>query len=212
MYIPKQFQEEDLGVLHAFMRDYSFATLVSVQEDGLPVATHLPVVLEVEPEPYGTIKAHVALGNPQWRGLQTGREVLVIFQGPHSYISPAWYEVAPSVPTWNYAAVHAYGTPRLISEPGELYEHLSALVATNEARFPHPWSFEGLPREYVEKLMKGTVGLSIEIARLEGKYKMSQNRSVQDRQQVITQLQNSPDTTTRDVAVLMEERLKKSEK
>ena len=212
MYIPKHFQEEDLSILLAFMRDYSFATLVSTQEDGLPVATHLPVVLETEPAPYGTIKAHVALGNAQWRSLQTEREVLVIFQGPHSYISPSWYEEVLSVPTWNYAAVHAYGKPHLITDQGELYEHLNSLVTMHEAQFPHPWPLEGLPQDYVEKLMKGTVGLSIAITRLEGKYKMSQNRSEQDRRQVIAQLQQAEDSSTREVAILMRERLEKSQK
>ncbi|HEY3992780.1 MAG TPA: FMN-binding negative transcriptional regulator, partial [Ktedonobacteraceae bacterium] len=123
MYVPKHFREDDLTVLQKLMRDYSFATLISTQVDGVPVATHLPVFLESEPAPYGTLKAHLALGNAQWRTFQEGREVLVIFQGPHSYISPSWYEVELSVPTWNYATVHAYGQPRLITEQTELYEH-----------------------------------------------------------------------------------------
>lgn len=228
MYVPKHFREEDLAVLQTLMRQYSFATLVSTQEDGLPIATHLPVLLEAEPAPYGTLKAHLALGNPQWRALHEEREVLVIFQGPHAYISPSWYEVELSVPTWNYATVHAYGRPRLISEAGELYTHLSALVSTYEGNFPQPshsalenassrslcqsgkeepWPFEKLPLDYVEKMMKGVVGLSIEITRLEGKYKMSQNRSTQDQQQVVEHLNRSVDTTTRGVAAIMRERL-----
>jgi transcriptional regulator len=207
MYVPKHFHEEDLAVLQALMRQYSFATLVSTQEDGVPVATHLPVLLETEPAPYGTLKAHLALGNPQWRTLQEEREVLVMFQGPHAYISPSWYSVELSVPTWNYATVHAYGRPRLISDAGELYTHLSALVATYEGNFPQPWPFEKLPQDYVEKMMKGVVGLSIEITRLEGKYKMSQNRSLQDQQQVVEHLYTSADTTTREVATVMQERL-----
>ncbi|HEX7735366.1 MAG TPA: FMN-binding negative transcriptional regulator [Ktedonobacteraceae bacterium] len=249
MYVPKHFREEDLAVLQTLMRQYSFATLVSTQEDGLPIATHLPVLLEAEPAPYGTLKAHLALGNPQWRALQEEREVLVIFQGPHAYISPSWYEVELSVPTWNYATVHAYGRPRLISEVGELYTHLSALVSTYEGNFPQPsysalanassrslcqsgkeepsysalanassrslcqsgkeepWPFEKLPLDYVEKMMKGVVGLSIEITRLEGKYKMSQNRSTQDQQQVVEHLNRSADTTIRGVAAIMRERL-----
>lgn len=207
MYIPKHFREDDLVVLLALMRTYSFATLVSTQEDGVPVATHLPVSLESEPAPYGTLKAHLALGNGQWRTLQEGREVLVIFQGPHSYISPSWYEAELSVPTWNYATVHAYGRPRLITEQAELYEHLSTLVSTYEGQFPQPWQFEKLPSDYVEKMMKGVVGLSIELTRLEGKYKLSQNRSLQDQHQVIEQLQTAEDTTTREVACLMQKRL-----
>jgi len=207
MYIPKHFREEDLAVLQELMRASSFATLVSVQEDVVPVATHLPVLLETEPAPYGTLKGHLALGNPQWRTLREEREVLVIFQGPHSYISPSWYEVELSVPTWNYATVHAYGRPRLITEREELYQHLSELVATYERAFPQPWQLERLPANYVEKTMKGVIGLSIEITRLEGKYKMSQNRSEQDRRQVIAQLQTANDTMTREVASIMQGKL-----
>ncbi len=207
MYVPKHFSEEDLTVLQALMRANSFATLISMQEDGVPVATSLPVVLEAEPAPYGTLKAHLARGNPQWHTLQQDREVLVIFQGPHAYISPSWYEEALSVPTWNYATVHAYGKPRLITEQKELYEHLSVLVATYEGSFAQPWQIEGLPRDYVQKMMKGVVGLSIEITRLQGKYKMSQNRSTQDRQQVIEQLHMAQDPRLRKVASLMQEKL-----
>ena len=210
MYVPKHFREDDLTVLQALMRQYSFATLVSTQ-DGVPVATHLPVLLDSEPAPYGTLKAHLALGNAQWRTFHEEREVLVIFQGPHSYISPSWYEVELSVPTWNYATVHAYGRPRLITEQTELYEHLSALVATYEGQFPQPWPFEKLPIDYVEKMIKGVVGLSIAITRLEGKYKMSQNRSTQDQQQVIEALGTATDSTTREVAALMQERLRKKQ-
>jgi transcriptional regulator len=210
MYVPKHFREDDLTVLQTLMRDYSFATLISTQQDsGVPIATHLPVVWEPEPAPYGTIKAHLALGNAQWRTFQENREVLVIFQGPHSYISPSWYEVELSVPTWNYATVHAYGKPRLITDQAELYEHLSALVATHESQFPQPWQLEKLPIDYVKKTMKGVVGVSIEITRLEGKYKMSQNRSAQDQQQVIEQLQAADDTATCEVATIMQERLNK---
>lgn len=208
MYVPKHFREDNLAVLQALMREHSFATLVSVQsDDGLPVATHLPVYLESEPAPYGTLKAHLALGNPQWRTLREEREVLVMFQGPHAYISPSWYEVPLSVPTWNYAVVHAYGRPRLITEQAELHAHLSALVATYEKQFPRPWQFDGLPTDYVERMMKGVVGLAITITRLAGKYKMSQNRSAQDQQQVIEHLQAAADPITRGVATAIQERL-----
>ncbi len=207
MYVPKHFREEDLTVLQTLMRDYSFAILVSTQADGVPVATHLPVLFEPEPAPYGTLKAHLALGNAQWRTFQEEREVLMIFQGPHAYISPSWYEVEPSVPTWNYATVHAYGRPRLITAQAELRQHLGELVATYEGQFPQPWLMDTLPGDYVEKMMKGVVGLSIEITRLEGKYKMSQNRSSQDRRQVISHLQESEDMTTREVATLIQQRM-----
>ena len=211
MYVPKHFREEDLAVLQAFMRQYSFATLVSTQADGVPVATHLPVLLETEPAPYGTLKAHLALGNAQWRTFQEEREVLVIFQGPHSYISPSWYSVELSVPTWNYATVHAYGVPHVITEPGELRQHLGELVATYESGFPQPWPFEKLPSDYAEKTMKGVVGVSIAITRLEGKYKMSQNRSTQDRQQVIEALTSTSDPTACEVASLIQARMEKKQ-
>lgn len=209
MYVPKHFREDDLATLQALMRANSFATLISMQEDGVPVATSLPVLLEMEPVPYGTLKAHLALGNPQWRTLQQDREILLIFQGPHAYISPSWYEEKLSVPTWNYASVHAYGRPHLITEQGELHAHLSTLVTTYEGNFSQPWQLEGLPKEYVEKMMKGVVGLSIEITRLQGKYKMSQNRSTQDQQQVIEQLQMATDPLNREVASIMQEKLEK---
>ena len=202
MYTPKHFREEDLPVLHTLMRDYSFATLVSTQEDGLPVATHLPFVLEAEPEPYGTLKAHMALGNPQWRTFQPEREVLVIFQGPHSYITPSWYEVELSVPTWNYATVHAYARPHLIKDQDELYTHLQTLIATHEAQFADPWPFD-LPRDYITNMMKGVVGFSLEITRLEGKFKMSQNRSASERVRVSAELSASEDATLCAVAELV---------
>jgi transcriptional regulator len=203
MYIPKHFREDDLPVLQRLMRDYSFATLVSVQEDGLPIATHLPFLFEYEPAPYGVLKAHMALANAQWRTFQEEREVLVIFQGPHAYISPSWYEVELSVPTWNYAVVHAYGRPHLIKDQAELYKDLKTLIATHEAQFPNPWPFQ-LPTDYLERMMKGVVGFALEITRLEGKFKMSQNRSAREQEQVIEALRSAADRTTCEVAALIQ--------
>lgn len=202
MYVPKHFREDDLTVLHTLMRDYSFATLVSAQADGVPVATPLPFLFEPDPASYGTLHAHMALGNPQWRTFAAGREVLVIFQGPHAYISPSWYEAELSVPTWNYATVHAYGCPRIIEDHAELYTHLKTLVTTHEAQFAEPWQFD-LPADYVEKMMKGVVGFSIEITRLEGKFKMSQNRSENERVRVSAELRSSQDATLCEVAGLV---------
>ena len=172
MYIPKHFSEDDLAVLHTLMRDYSFATLVSTEDGGLPIATQLPFVLEEEPAPYGTLKAHMALGNPQWRTLGQEREVLVIFQGPHTYITPSWYENALSVPTWNYATVHAYGLPRLIEDQDALYSHLKSLVEKHEGQFAEQWQLAELPSDFVTKMMKGIVGFEIGLTRLAGKFKM----------------------------------------
>ena len=119
MYIPKAFREDDITTLHKFMREYSFATLIT-QHKGVPFATHLPFILDAQCGPNGALLAHVARANPQWHDFVDEQEVLVIFQGPHAYISPSWYEVELSVPTWNYAVVHAYGIPRLIEDGEEI--------------------------------------------------------------------------------------------
>jgi len=193
MYIPAHFREDDLATLQALMREYSFATLVSTKDESVPIATPLPFLLESEPAPYGTLKAHMALGNPQWRTFRQDREVLVLFQGPHAYITPSWYEETLSVPTWNYATVHAYGIPRVVEDSATLYELLKTLIQTHEAQFAEPWPFEQLPSDYVEKMMKGVVGFSIEITRLEGKFKMSQNRTPRERARVAEELCKSQD-------------------
>lgn len=211
MYVPKHYREEDLATLQTLMRDYSFATLVSVQADGVPVVTPLPFVYEPEPAPYGTLKAHMARGNAQWRTFQSDRDVLVIFQGPHAYISPSWYEAELNVPTWNYATVHAYGRPYIIEDQAELYAHLQDLVAMHEAQFTDPWPLARLPMDYMEKMMKGVVGFSIEITRLEGKFKMSQNRSIRDQEQVVEMLHAATDTTICEMAALMQAHLSKKQ-
>lgn len=199
MYIPKGFREDDILTLHTFMRTYSFATLVT-QHEGEPFATHLPVLLDTGRGPHGTLLAHMARANPQWHDFNSAQEVLVIFQGPHAYISPSWYEVELSVPTWNYATVHTYGFPRLIEEREELYTLLKTLIQTHEAQFEKPWPFQ-LPGDYMQKMMSGIVGFEIEITRLEGKFKLSQNRSATERENVIASLQESADTLA--VAELM---------
>ena len=192
MYIPKHFREDDLNTLHHLMRAYSFATLIT-QHEGVPFATHLPFILDAQRGPYGTLLAHVARANPQWRDFNSEQEVLVIFQGPHAYVSPSWYEVELSVPTWNYAAVHAYGIPRLIEDGEELYQLLKVLIETHESQFENPWPFQ-LPDDYLQKMMRGIVAFEIEITRLEGKFKMSQNRTASERENVIAALNESSDT------------------
>jgi len=203
MYIPQHFSEKDLSVLQTLMHEYSFATLVSTREDGTPLATHLPFLYEPEPAPYGVLKAHLARSNPQWRTFESEREVLVLFQGPHAYISPSWYEVEQSVPTWNYAAVHAYGRPHLISEQSALLLSLKTLIATHEAQFAHPWQPAHLSAEYIEGLMQGVVGFEMDITRLEGKYKMSQNRSEAERTHISAQLRASEHPMLCEVAQLV---------
>jgi transcriptional regulator len=199
MYIPKAFREDDLNTLHKLMREYSFATLIT-QHKGVPFATHLPFILDAERGPNGTLLAHMARANPQWHDFDSEQEVLVIFQGPHAYVSPSWYEVELSVPTWNYAVVHAYGIPRLIEDANRLYNLLKILIETHEAQFEKPWPFQ-LADDYLQKMMRGIVGFEIEITRLEGKFKLSQNRTESERENVIAALQESTDTQA--VAELM---------
>ena len=199
MYIPKAFREDDISAIHTLIREYNFAALIT-QREGVPFATHLPFMLDAERGPNGTLLAHMARANPQWHDFNSAQEVLVIFQGPHAYISPSWYEVELSVPTWNYAVVHAYGLPHLIEDGEELYKLLKTLIQTHEANFEKPWPFQ-LPDDYLQKMMRGIVGFEIEITRLEGKFKLSQNRTETERENVIAALQES--TNTAALAELM---------
>ena len=201
MYIPKLFRERDQAVLHALMREHSFATLVS-QQEGAPFASHLPMLLQANAGEQGTLIGHMARANPQWRGFEPEREVLTIFQGPHVYVSPSWYEGELNVPTWNYAAVHAYGVPRIVEDHDELYAILKNSVQMYEAGFDEPWAFD-LPAEFVDKMMRAIVGFAIPITRLEGKYKLNQNRAPEDRQGVVEALGHYRDDLSTGVADLM---------
>ncbi len=201
MYVPQSFRMEEREALHALMREHSFAALITTDSDGRPFATHLPFLLDAEAGESGILRAHVARANPQWQHFAAGGEALVVFQGPHAYISPSWYETQPAVPTWNYTAVHAYGVPNLLDENG-LKTLLYTLVTLYEGSGEEAWKFEMGP-EYVERMMRGIVGFEIPIARLEGKQKMSQNRSETDRRQVVAALSASGRAGDAEVAALM---------
>ena len=201
MYIPNSFREDDHSLLHDLMRQHNFGILVT-QRDGTPFATHLPFLLDAERGPHGTLLAHMARANPQWRDFAAGQAALVIFQGPHAYVSPSWYEVAPSVPTWNYAVVHAYGVPRIVEDRSALYQMLKTLVDTHESTFERPWPME-LPEDYLDKMMHAIVGFEIAITRLEGKLKLSQNRGENDRRHVAEALAASGDPLGEGVAKMM---------
>ncbi|WP_395735606.1 FMN-binding negative transcriptional regulator [Prosthecobacter sp.] len=203
MYTPSHFKIDDLGTLQAFMQRHNFATLVT--HDGqIPHATHLPFLLNPTHNSHGSLLTHMARANPQWSHF-TKSEVLVIFTGPHAYISPAWYTTQPAVPTWNYTAVHAYGTPRIITQHDRFAQMLHDLVEFHESGRPNRWHGQ-LPPEFRDGLIKGIVGIEIEITRLEGKFKLSQNRP-QDAPSVIAMLEDSMDQTDRDTAKMMKERL-----
>ncbi len=194
MYLPKQFEVQDLTVLHQLIHDYPLATLVNYQAENLN-ANHIPLMLlpESEASSWGALQGHVARANPLLQEIQENPEVLVIFQGAQSYISPSWYpskqEKHQVVPTWNYTAVHAYGKVRLIEDSLWLKTHLAAMTAQHESLFPEPWKLTDAPVEYVEKMLKAIVDIEIHITKLQGKWKVSQNRPPQDQQGVIEHLQ-----------------------
>jgi len=202
MYLPSPFRVDDFDRLAGFIEAHSFATLIS--HDGTaPFATHLPLLFDRARGQFGTLVGHVARGNAQWRHFERGGEVLAIFHGPHAYVSPSWYETELAVPTWNYAAVHAYGTPRLLDDAA-LDAQLRAMIAKYESGLAAPWPGD-LPDDYRTKMRQGIVGFEIEITRLEGKFKLSQNRSEVDRQNVIAALEASPREDDRRVAEMMKE-------
>jgi transcriptional regulator len=203
MYNPAAFAENDVSRLHEFLRRNSFATLVSSGESGL-VASHLPLLLDSQAGRLGHLLGHMARANPQWRGI--AGDVLAIFQGPHTYISPSWYEEPGLVPTWNYVAVHAYGSVQIVEDRAELLEILRRSVTFYEASRPRPWSldFEG---ERLDSFLRAIVGFRITIARLEGKWKLSQNHPEERRRKVIRALGAESGADAREIAALMTQRL-----
>jgi transcriptional regulator len=201
MYVPAAFVPADQAALRELMADYGFATLVSAGAGGL-VATHVPVMYEPRPEPNGRLIGHLARANPHAKALD-GAEVLAIFVGPHGYISPSWYQAHPAVPTWNYAAVHVYGRARLVTEEARLREIVTQLVGKYENGRPAPWSMSGLPERYMQGMLGGIMGIEIDVSRIEGKHKLSQNRDAEDRRRVIATLGASQDPQDRLLAVYM---------
>jgi transcriptional regulator len=205
MYIPKPFHVSDRQVLCEFLERHSFATLVSVV-DGKPFATHLPLLLDRMPTAHGALLGHVARANPQWRTFDGQQEALAIFQGPHAYVSPSWYSTSPAVPTWNYTAVHVYGAPRIIDDEQAFSDLLDRLIAFYAAGMPTPWPGI-LPADFRATLMKGIVGFVMAIDRIEGKFKLSQNRSDADQRRVVAHLGLSTDPTERALAELSRQHL-----
>jgi transcriptional regulator len=188
MYNPMPFVETRMDVLHAFIRSHPLGTLVTNGPDG-PDASHIPLFLDAAA---GLLRCHMARANPQWRQLRAGERVLVIFAGADHYITPNWYpskqEHGKVVPTWNYATVHAAGTARLFEDAPSLLRHLNELTDFHESSFASPWSVKDAPSDYIEGLCKAIVGVEIAVDRLEGKWKVSQNRPAADQQGVISGL------------------------
>jgi transcriptional regulator len=202
MYIPQAFEVTDRETLHAFIEANSFATLVT-SVDGAPFATRLPLLLDRDAGARGTLLGHLARANPHWRGFDARAQALAMFDGPHGYISPSWYVASPAVPTWNYAAVHAYGAPRVIEDPRRVEAIVDRLVEIHEAELPQPWSAREVSREFKTKLLKAIVGFEIAIDRIEGKFKVGQNRPIEDQLSVADELARSPNAVGRELGKLI---------
>jgi len=180
MYIPKANQVHDADAISEFIGAHGFATIVS-SHDGIPFASHLPVLHD---QNHGLLWSHMARANEQWRQFSSDREILCIFHGPHSYISPSWYTSKVAVPTWNYAVAHVYGTPKLTDDPIILRKIVDDTTEKYEKRFERPWVMD-LQEDVVGGLMKAIVGFSIKITRIEAKFKLGQNRSAEDQESML---------------------------
>lgn len=200
MYIPKYYKVRDWEEIREFVQHHSFGSLVTTK-GARPIATHLPLQLVQEGDDF-YLTGHMAYGNPQWRTFETAEEVLVMFQGPHAYISSSWYQ-QENVPTWNYQAVHVYGKAEILSED-ELKSDLRGLLQKYEKHRDQPVLWDKLSPAMLEKELKGIVGFKIKVAEIQAAYKMSQNRNDTDYENIIRQLHNEEDPESRQMADVME--------
>ena len=191
MYVPKHFEVTDVKELHELIHDYPLATLVTMSESGLN-ANHIPMHINAAPQPYGTLQGHVARANPLLEDIHGENHSLAIFHGPNAYITPSWYETKKEhgkvVPTWNYVVAHVYGTLQVVDNPAWLRTQLETLTDQNESQFSEPWAVADTPTEFTEKLLESIVGIEMKITKLLGKWKVSQNQPVQNRESVIAGL------------------------
>jgi transcriptional regulator len=210
MYAPSHFEETRLDALHALVEAHPLGTLVTHTAEGL-CADHIPFEIgaPTADAPFGTLRAHVARANPLWR--QAGAEVLVVFQGPSAYVSPSLYAEKPAsgkvVPTYNYAVVHAHGVLRAIEDPARILALLERLTARHESPRAAPWSVGDAPAEYIATMLRAIVGIEIPLGRLQGKWKLSQNRPPADQAAVARDTAGQPGAA--GMAALMRERLTK---
>jgi transcriptional regulator len=206
MYVPTHFEETRVEVMHELMCSHPFATLVTLTSQGLN-ANHIPLELQADPAPFGTLCGHIARANPLWRELSSDVNALAIFQGANRYISPAWYptkeETGKVVPTWNYAVVHAHGPLRVIEDRDWLRQLVGRLTDHHESNRSQPWSVSDAPGDYIEKTLDAIVGLEMPIVRLIGKWKVSQNRPAKDQAGVVENLLREGDESSKAMADLV---------
>jgi transcriptional regulator len=207
MYQPPHFREDRLEVQHALMRAHPLGLLVTYGGTGL-VANPIPFTLDAQASSLGTLKAHLSRANRQWQDFDPAQEALVVFQGAEAYITPSWYEAKREhgkvVPTWNYAVVQAYGRMIVRDDPEWVRRQIDALTGAQEAPRPEPWAVDDAPAPFIAAQLKGIVGIEIEIARIEGKWKVSQNRAEADRLGVAAGLRLSDGDTSRQMAAMVD--------
>jgi transcriptional regulator len=207
MYIPKAFEESRLPILHDLIEAQPFTSLITMGSSGL-FASHLPMVLDRENGTHGLLRGHLSRANKQWREFSPSIQALAIFAGPHHYISPTWYpekqDTGKVVPTWNYAVVHVYGHLKVIEDPAWLLQHVQTLTGIHEAASSTPWHVSDAPADYIASEIKGIVGLEFSIERLEGKWKVSQNRSDRDRIGVVEGLERIDTDESQAMKVLVD--------
>ncbi len=204
MYIPRHFKIDDPSIAHALIRQHNFALLINCADRELS-ASHLPFLLDSERGTKGALFAHMSRANPQWRSFESNPSVMVVFQGPHSYISPAWYRDQVTVPTWNYAAAHVYGQLKFI-DGDRLAVELRRLIAYHEAGIGDPWDVRQMDAVFDQDI-KGVVGFEIDIERIECAFKFNQNLSAEDQQSVIRALSASPSPDDQAVVKIMRQNL-----
>ena len=206
MYCPAAFRQDDLPSLHAQIQSSGLAIVTSTGAQGLQ-ASHLPLLLEPGEGEFGTLYGHFARANGHWRDLADGAEALVVFSGADAYVHPGWYpakaEHGKVVPTWNYIAVHAWGQAEVFDEPERLLQLVSRLSERHEQGRPQPWAVSDAPREYIDSMLRAIVGFALPIRRLEGKWKLSQNRSSNDQAGVRTGLATSNNPRDHELAARM---------
>ncbi|MXQ12938.1 FMN-binding negative transcriptional regulator [Microvirga makkahensis] len=209
MYQPPHFREDRLDIQHALIRAHPLGLLVTVGKAGL-AANPIPFALDEAASQLGTLRAHLSRANPQWRDFDPAQEALVVFQGAETYITPSWYETKREhgkvVPTWNYAIVQAHGRMRVIEDPAWLLEQITSMTSAQEAARPEPWAVDDTPPEFLAAQLKGIVGVEIEITRIEGKWKVSQNRPEADRRGVAAGLRALGDESALHMAELVDTR------
>jgi transcriptional regulator len=209
IYNPPAFRETDLAAMHAQILHSGLATLISVGTEG-PFISHLPMLLDPRPEPFGTLTGHVARANPQWKESDFKKPVIAMFMGPDAYVSPNWYpskaEHGKAVPTWNYSMIYVRGRIEPFQEAEELRAHVTALTERFEQNAPDPWQVSDAPEDYLQRQFKGIVGLRLTIEAIEGKAKLSQNRSKADQDAVVAALGASGRANDLAVSGMMKQR------